>query len=83
MHFDSKEKGYSLKEPKVEIKSSKNYDIDAIGISVQGYDTLIVFRDENAFLKVIAANPNIMAVMGAEDYTKKNFPGVFIAGIIS
>lgn len=58
----------------------KKYDVDSIGISTQGYDTLIVFRDEDAFRKVIAANPNMMAVIGADDYTKKNFPGVFIAG---
>lgn len=62
------------------MESSKNYDVDAIGISAQGYDTLIVFRDEDAFRKVIAANPNMMAVIGADDYTRINFPGVFIAG---
>lgn len=59
----------------------EKYDIDSYGFRAKRYETIIVFRDENAFKEIIAANPNMIAVMGADDYTKKNFPGVFIAGI--
>ncbi len=59
----------------------RKYDIDSYGFRAEEYETIIVFRDEDSFQKVIAANSNMTAIIGIDDYTKKNFPGVFIAGI--
>lgn len=46
-----------------------------------GFSQVIVFTSEGDFKEIIAANQHMTAIMGADDYTKRNFPGVFIAGI--
>ncbi|MGN0663934.1 MAG: hypothetical protein ACI4L5_02555 [Negativibacillus sp.] len=56
---------------------------EAYGFSGWPYDQIIVFNDEEYFKQIVAANPHMVALMGADDYTKENFPGVFIAGLKS
>lgn len=51
------------------------------GFSPDGYNQIIVFDREDDFQKIIAANPAMTAIMGADDYTRCEYPGVFIAGI--
>lgn len=53
----------------------------SFGFSVTERTQIVVFSDEQDFCKMVAANPNMTAIMGADDFTKKNFPGVFIATI--
>ena len=53
----------------------------SFGFSPCAYNQIVVFANGNEFEKIIAANPNMTAIIGADDYTRKNFPGVFIAGI--
>ena len=47
------------------------------------YNQIIVFNDEKEFQEIVAANPNMVALVGADSYTKEHFPGVFIAGLKS
>lgn len=56
--------------------------IDSYGFSPDGYSQIIVFKDKDLFDEVLAANPHMTAIMGADDHTKKEFPGVFIAGLV-
>ena len=51
------------------------------GFSPVGFNQIIVFSDEQAFKEIVAANPNMTAIMGADDHTRENYPGVFIAGV--
>lgn len=53
----------------------------SFGFSAHGYNQIIVFTDGEEFKEIVAANPNMMAIMGADDHTKQNFPGIYIAGI--
>lgn len=53
----------------------------SFGFSVAERTQIVVFSDEQDFCKIVAANPNMTAIMGADDRTKKNFPGVYIATI--
>lgn len=53
----------------------------SIGFSPYGYNQIIVFTRESDFNKIVAANPHMVAIIGADDYTKSRYPGIFIAGI--
>lgn len=56
--------------------------VDSYGFRPNGYDQIIVFKDEELFKEIVAANPRMTAIMGADDHTRKEFPGVFIAGLM-
>ena len=51
------------------------------GFRPDGYDQIIVFDNEGDFKEIVAANPGMTAIMGADDHTRQEFPGVFIAGL--
>lgn len=53
----------------------------SFGFSPAGYNQIILFTDEGMFQTVMAANPHMTAIVGADDHTKKEFPGVFLAGV--
>lgn len=53
----------------------------AYGFSPNGYNQIIVFDNEEDFNEIVAASPNMTAIMGADDHTRKSYPGVFIAGV--
>lgn len=53
----------------------------AFGFSPAEYNQIIVFSSEKDFEEIVAANPHMTAIMGADDHTKKDFPGVYIVGI--
>lgn len=53
----------------------------SFGFRPDGYNQIIIFSDEQDFKKIVAANPNMTAIMGADGYTRENYPGVFAAGI--
>ena len=55
--------------------------LHSFGFSPHDYNQIIVFSSEEAMKAVVAANPNMTAIMGADDHTKTNFPGVFLAGV--
>lgn len=52
------------------------------GFSPHKYNQIIVFDNEDDFKEIVAANPNMTAIMGADDHTRSEYPGVFIAGIL-
>ena len=56
--------------------------VDSYGFRPNGYDQIIVFKDEELFKEIVAANPRMTAIMGADELTKGMFPGVFIAGLL-
>ena len=56
--------------------------VDSYGFSTNGYDQIIVFKDPSIFAEILAANPHMTAIMGADELTKGMFPGVFIAGLL-
>ena len=56
---------------------------NSFGFAGRKYNQIIVFDSEDNFKKTIAANLNMTAIMGADDYTRNLFPDVFMAGIIS
>ena len=58
-------------------------NVQSFGFSPAQYNQIVVFTDEEDFQKIVAANPDMTAIMGADDHTKRNFPGVFIAGIMA
>lgn len=51
------------------------------GFNPAKYNQIVVFDNERDFQRIIAANPHMTAIMGADDYTKSEYPGVFIAGV--
>lgn len=53
----------------------------SFGFSPAGYNQVILFNDEEEFKEIVAANPNMTAIMGADDHTRNEYPGVFIAGV--
>lgn len=53
----------------------------SFGFSPAGYSQIILFTEESDFREIVAANPNMTAIMGADDHTKNEFPGLFVAGI--
>lgn len=53
----------------------------SIGFSTYGYNQIVLFTNENDFKEIVAANPNMTAIIGADDYTRQNFPGVYVAGV--
>lgn len=54
---------------------------ESIGFCPCVYNQIIVFNSESDFKAIVAANPHMVAIIGADDYTKSRYPGVFIAGI--
>ena len=54
---------------------------DSFGFAGSEYNQVIVFRNEEAFLEVLAANPHMEAIIGAGPDSKRDFPGVYIAGV--
>lgn len=52
------------------------------GFRSDEYDQIIVFNDEQEFKEIVAANPRMTAIMGADDQTREEYPGVFIAGLV-
>lgn len=57
-------------------------DIGAYGFAGAAFNQIIVFCSGEAMNAAIAANPHMTAIMGADDYTRSAFPGVYIAGIM-
>lgn len=51
------------------------------GFRPDRYNQIIVFDCEDDFKRIVAANPDMTAIMGADDYTKSEYPGLFIAGV--
>lgn len=51
------------------------------GFRSDGYNQVIVFDDEADFKRIMAANPDMVAIVGADCHTKRDFPGVYIAGV--
>lgn len=52
------------------------------GFCPRGFNQIIVFSDEHDFKEIVAANPHMTAIMGADDHTRLEYPGVFIAGVV-
>lgn len=52
------------------------------GFRPDRYNQIIVFSCEQEFKDVVAANPHMTAIMGADDHTRETYPGVYIAGIM-
>lgn len=52
------------------------------GFHPEGYNQIIVFDNEQSFKDVIANDPHMIAIVGADDLTKGMLPGVFIAGLL-
>ena len=57
--------------------------MSSLGFVGNLYNQIIVFNNEEEFQRIVAANPNMVALSGADSYTKRHFPGVFIAGLKS
>ena len=53
----------------------------SFGFSTYGYSQIILFSNEEDFRKIVDANSNMTAIIGADDHTKNLLPGVFLAGI--
>lgn len=51
------------------------------GFSAVRFNQIIIFDDERDFKAVVAANPYMTAIMGGDDYTRENYPGLYIAGV--
>lgn len=54
---------------------------DSVGIRVEKYSQIIIFRDKNAFTDIVKANPHMKALFGAEEHEERAFPGLYIAAI--
>lgn len=67
---------------KKEVKMQDNTN-RSIGFSTYEYNQVILFSNENDFKEIVAANSNMTAIIGADDYTRKNFPGVYVAGVMA
>lgn len=55
--------------------------VSAIGFATHGYGQIVVFANEGEFNEIVAANPNMTAIVGSDEHTKELFPGVFVAGV--
>ncbi len=64
-----------------DIYLEKTKIVDSYGFSAREYSQIILFRSEETFKEVVAANPNMTAIIGADDHTKEILPGVFLAGV--
>lgn len=51
------------------------------GFCPRRFNQIIVFSDERDFKEIVAANPHMTAIIGADDHTRLEYPGVFIAGV--
>ena len=54
---------------------------DSVGIRVENYSQIIIFRDKDAFIEIVKANPHMKALFGAEEHEERAFPGLYIAAI--
>lgn len=52
------------------------------GFRPNGFNQIIIFNNERDFKEIVAANPHMMTIIGADDHTKREFPGVYIAGVM-
>lgn len=52
------------------------------GFRPDGFNQIIIFNNERDFKEIVAANPHMMTIIGADDHTKREFPGVYIAGVM-
>ena len=76
--------GDGLESKEKPLQTAEHYWIRkgySYGFSPVGFNQIIVFSDEQAFKEIVSANQNMTAIMGADDHTRKNYPGVFIAGV--
>lgn len=55
----------------------------AYGFSAKRYNQIIVFSDSQDFEESVSANSNLEAIIGDDENTLNEFPGVYIAGIIA
>ncbi|MBE6943832.1 MAG: hypothetical protein E7453_06180 [Ruminococcaceae bacterium] len=53
----------------------------AIGFCGAAYNQIIVFQREYDFILALSANPHMEAIIGESEEEKRDFPGVYIAGI--
>ncbi len=53
----------------------------AYGFRPDGYNQIVIFDNEADFKAIMSANPDMVAIMGADGHTKRDFPGVYIAGV--
>lgn len=54
---------------------------DSIGVRVEKYSQIIIFRDKDAFTEIVKANPHMKAIFGTEENERRVFPGLYIAAI--
>lgn len=57
--------------------------VDSYGFAGLAYNQIIVFKDAKTFLQTLEANPHMEGIIGADEESRRNFPGVYIAGIKS
>lgn len=55
--------------------------VDSVGVRVEKYSQIIIFRDECAFTEIVTANPHLQAIFGTEEHEKRAFPGLYIAAV--
>ncbi|HAQ41546.1 MAG TPA: hypothetical protein DCM73_12440 [Clostridiales bacterium] len=54
----------------------------SIGIPVSDYSTIIIFNNKETFIKTVKENPHIVALVGVNQEDEKDYPNVFIAGMV-
>lgn len=52
------------------------------GIQTKNYAMVIAFNSAIDFQIALDANPNMRAIMGANDYDREHFPGVYLVGLL-
>lgn len=55
--------------------------VDSVGLIVDDYSRLIVFRDRDLFHEVLEANPHLVPVHGHTEQDEECFPGLYVAGV--
>ena len=66
---------------RTEVSETEGKKTGAIGFSTAEFNQIVVFSQKDDFEKIVAANPNMTAIIGADDYTRDALPGVFVAGV--
>lgn len=56
---------------------------ESFGFSAAHFNQIVIFNDEQDFKKIVAANSHMTAIMGADDYTRSHYPGLYIAGVMA
>lgn len=60
------------------------FDVNSLGFWGAAYNQVIIFREEEDFNTALSANgPRMEAIIGRDERTRRNFPGVYVAGIKS